>query len=594
MGTYTAPSIAYFNNTLYLCYVAAGSNELNVTYLKGGNTWATQYPIPGQRATAASMIAEGSNLAVYFTANDPSNRLLKSYSSQPSGTSWTNTSVLYGAGSIQTASGNLALTRYNNQTYLAYQGGTSATPSNTIYLTTASDTVANDGSHIWNLLDTPSGINPLLKTGVGLTSSSQGLVLTYTDNSQPQEVAVQFSPGGGQGWQPLDDGQALSSSLGYTPLITADASNPLLIAGMDSGTVIKAQLNALNFQVLSSGQTGSSLSALGDINGDGFDDLAISANNVAYAPSGNFNGSDAQLTTGVRVVLGAATDTALSSVNNANASVQAVQIANLYRQPSFIEPAPTITPVANLRGPAKLNLSGGQDGKLVQITSPATGSTLSDTSLSSSASNPSSLNKLFAGATSITTSSPTWSADQGSGSPSLYTQGGFGDLNADGYVDYLDEIPTTVYGPGGMSWSVWSIRAAGDANGNGVDDLLLSLAPQGPAYGQVTTGQPSALQSVLVDGSLFSVDKTTNTFRLDQLRNPLDGPRLQLNPYNRSQLFDVASTSSSDYLPSLQNWFEPILNFKPGSLTGASTANPFNPAGARSFLEPAVAISPEG
>ncbi len=590
MGTYTAPSIAYFNNTLYLCYVAAGSNDLNITYLQGGNTWKTQYQIPGQSATAAAMIAEGDHLAVYFTANDPSDRILKSYSSQPNNNIWDKTSVLYGGGSIQTASSNLALTRYNDQTYISYQGGTYGNPSNTIYLTTASDTVANGGSPIWSLLDTPAGTNSVLQRGVGLTSGSQGLVLTYTDTNQPNQVAVQLSNADVSDWLALNDSQALSSNIGYTPLITADAQNPLLIAGMGSdlkNPPTNVQLNALDVQVLSRAQTGSSLSSVGDINGDGYDDLAISANNVAYAPSGNFGSSDAQLTTGVRLVLGAATATALSSANNANASQQTVQIANLYRKPSVSNAASSVTPIANLSGPAKLNLSGGQDGQLVQITSTVSGSTLSNTSLSASASNSSSLNQLFAGATARTTATPIWSVDQGSGTPSLQTLGDYGDLNADGYVDYLDAIPTTVYGPDGLSWRVWSIRAAGDANGNGVDDVLLSLSPMGPAYGQLIAGQPSDLQSVLVDGSLFIVDKTTNSYRLDQLRTPL-------NPYNRSQLYDVASTSTSDYLPSLQNWFEPILNFSPGSLTAASTTNSINPAGARSFTEPAVAISPNG
>ncbi|MCX5947565.1 MAG: hypothetical protein NTY67_05060 [Cyanobacteria bacterium] len=174
------------------------------------------------------------------------------------------------------------------------------------------------------------------------------------------------------------------------------------------------------------------------------------------------------------------------------------------------------------------------------------------------------------------------------GQLALNTSGSYGDLNGDGRLDFLAaDTPTTLYGVNQQSWAFWSIRAAGDVNGNGVDDVMLSLAPQGPAYGQVTAGQPSALLSVLVDGSLFKVDKANNSFRLDQLRTPL-------NPYNRSQLYDVASTSSSDYLPSLQNWFEPILNFKPGSLTAASTATSINPGGARSFTAPAVAISPDG
>ena len=567
MGTFEAPSIAYFNNTLYICYVAAGSNDLNMSYLEGGNNWKLQYRIPGQSAKAAAMVVEGGKLAVYYIANDPSNRLLKSYSSQPSGTSWTNTSVLYGDGANQSASSNLALTRYNNQTYLAYQGGTRDTPSNTIYLTTASDTVANDGSHIWNLLDTPSGINPVLKRGVGLTSSSQGLVLTYTDNSQPQEVAVQFSAGGGKGWRALDDGAALSSNLGYTPLITADTQNPLLIAGMvpsDTYPAINVQLNGLNAQVVNSTETGSTLSAVSDINGDGFDDLVITANNVAYAPSGNFGSSDAQLTTGVRLVLGAATATAISSANNANASQQTIQVADLYRQQSSSETASSVTPLANLTGPSSLTLSGRQDGNVVQITSTATGSSFSDASLSASASDPNSLKQLFAGASINRTSIPTSSTAQGTGTPSLQNLAGYGDLNADGYVDYLapDGLQSVYSGDGAIVYDVWSIRAAGDVNGNGVDDVLVTLSPA------ETKGQ--WLQTALLDGALFHVEN--NQFSLAQAEGSAQkgwttsGLKAPLNPYQHAY--------SENTPPGLQQWVQPILDYKSGNkLTDLTTSN---------------------
>ncbi|MCX5949403.1 MAG: hypothetical protein NTY67_14920, partial [Cyanobacteria bacterium] len=566
MGTYTAPSIAYFNKTLYLCYVAAGSNDLNITYLNG-STWETQYQISGQTATAASMITEGSNLAVYFVSEDASDRILKSYtsSSTPSSTDWTNTSVEYGSASNQTASGNLALTRYNGQTYIAYQGGTVDTPSNTIYLTTASDSVANGSSPVWTLLETPTGIDPVLKRGVGLTSNGQGLVLTYTDTNQPNQVAVQLSNADVSGWLALDDNQALSSDIGYTPLITADTSNPLLIAGMtpsDTYPVINAQLNSLNVQILSSAQTGSTLSAVGDINGDGYDDLAISANNVAYSPSGNFGSSDAQLSTGVRLVLGAATATALSGANNASASQQTVQIADLYGQPGATGTASSVTPLANLSGPSSLTLSGRQAGNVVQITSTAPGSPLSDATLSANASDASSLNQLFAGASASTTPIAGWHTAKGTGSASAQTLAGYGDLNADGYVDYLapDGLQNVYSSDGAIVYDVWSIRAAGDVNGNGVDDLLLTLSPA------ETSGQ--WLQTALVDGSLFHVEN--NQFSLAKAEGSIQkgwtsaGLKAPLAPYQYAY--------SDGTPPGLQQWVQSILNYQPGNqLTSLST-----------------------
>ena len=64
---------------------------------------------------------------------------------------------------------------------------------------------------------------------------------------------------------------------------------------------INVQLNGLNAQILNSAQTGSTISAIGDINDDGYDDLAITANNVAYAPSGDFAASTTGLVTGLRL-----------------------------------------------------------------------------------------------------------------------------------------------------------------------------------------------------------------------------------------------------------------------------------------------------
>ena len=78
----------------------------------------------------------------------------------------------------------------------------------------------------------------------------------------------------------------------------------------------------------------------------------------------------------------------------------------------------------------------------------------------------------------------------GWGQAALNGAGSYGDLNADGRLDFFDPAGNnaiaTAAGVG--FYSLWSIRAAGDVNGNGVDDVLLALSPNGPAYGQVTTG----------------------------------------------------------------------------------------------------------
>jgi hypothetical protein len=630
--SWNSPSLAWFEDKLYLAFLNT-ENQLTLAYWDPNSGLATTWSNP-------TTVGDGNTV---FTSRFTPQLLSDSYGLSVTWVGLDGTDIVNGTltSSISTNPDALTPLWSPQQQLLERSSGNSsvfqpivatAAPTATL-LNGVPVLVVNNGGTInvyagaggrtftLNSSFSPGNSNDAGITAAGITTTNTGLALSYrnTDGSVSLQrlnfLKLDGTPVNGVvinadgsidttkanlQWEgiKLASSSGVSTSLATTPL---NVNGTLQLGSLNNTTseLDQVQLHAvpalsnpnsvtwLNTTVqLPDGQggwlaqqqadpsTSSTLTAAGDITGDGLNDMLITTNNVVLAAS-------PLLKTGVRLIRGASTSIALLDANQADASTQTLQLAAAL--PTNSSAASTsLTGGASVGRLPQLTISGQSSSLITNITSQSD-QTLA--SFTATASNPNSLTKFFETAAQ---SQQALGPASGQGQLALNTSDSYGDLNGDGRLDFLSaDTPTTLYGVNQQSWAVWSIRAAGDVNGNGVDDVLLSLAPQGPAYVPTSAGSPTALQSVLVDGSLFKVDKANNSFWLDQLRTPL-------NPYNRSQLYDVASTSSSVYLPSLQNWFEPILNFKPGSLTGASTANPFNPAGARSFLEPAVAISPEG
>lgn len=431
-----------------------------------------------------------------------------------------------------------------------------------------------------------SGSDPAINASVapGLTTTDTGLALTYTnsDTSVSLERLDFFSLDGeakdgviltadgldaskaGLLWQQtiLDaSNSALSTDVATAPVVvngnllltTVDASTSAVrISAIPNGSD-PASTTWLNTTIqLPDGNGGwlisqpdanatSTLVAAGDLDGDGLDDLLLTSDQVA---------ADGSTFTGLRVISGAGSPQALAALNDATATEQAVQLA-----PALPVNSPASV-AASISAPGSLSLTATSAGQLYGLST-----SLSDpASWLASSDSLSSAQQLFSSA--IASGSAAWSSTSTpplSGNPALNTASTFGDLNGDGYNDYFDPDGSIwiASAPEAPMFSLWSIRAAGDVNGNGVDDVLLALTPQGPSYPAQSDGKPSAIYSALIDGALFKV--TNNTFNLSDLK-------AALNPYNSTELFDVSTMSYSDEYQSLQNWFSPIQKYQAGSL----------------------------
>ncbi|MFZ0408214.1 MAG: DUF4114 domain-containing protein [Cyanobium sp.] len=395
--TTISPSLAAYDGCVYMSY--AYKNTLVTTYFDGYD-WSELPAIPqdtnGNYFTVqfASLIVEDGSLSAYYVGDD--GNIHRTSSTEPWGplySYWQNSLAISDSGGTQASSGNLALARFNNQTYIAYQYGY------TTRLTTSADPGTASS---WSLFSSGNGVpqpkNPS-ESGVGLTANNLGLVLSYADEINNEQVVV------------LQQGTVTAS--GWSTSSTANVSAP---------------------------------------------DDSQGVNTSLFSTSGTS-----------AVLLGAI---------NTNAN-QAITTAF----------------------------------------------------------------------SSLTTTN-------------------YGDLNGDGRLDYLapaglDSIDT---GDKPNFYSVWSIRAAGDVNGNGLDDILLALA--------ANNSDDESIQTVLIDGSLFKI--SDNTFSLANLRAPLD-------PYAADNLnipaADRQSSSNPDnYLPSLQNWIKPILDYIPSTtIRSASLSNATTP-----------------
>ena len=624
------PTIAAYKGRLYLAFIGQdNAQSLNLTKLEDAdnNQWASQIPVrkgisdlSNQTAEFATLVNEDTQLAIYYVGTE-------NYWLYSTSTSADDPLVFGGAGlnglftqstvinynindysvGNQTASGPLAAARLNGKTYLAYQGGTYRTgknlpgPSNQIFLTTGS---ANN-TH-WDLLNPVPQPASASHTGVGLTANSKGLVLSYSDVVNGKNVvSVQQGRGSGTSWSfsPYTvlqtPGNSSARNDGANSLYARTSSDQVLVGRINPNAneaITNVWADPLPPSlVLTPGQTGSTLTPVGDLDNDGFADLLLTANNVV-ADNVDANAvTGFKLATGLRVISGAATSTQILANNDNTAPSQSVQLAAPFDRDSSATPVSTITGADPANGNLNLGISA-RSGAIGSVIS----TTVSSGNLTSASGSVAEASALLSG---LKPSTAALAQTNGWGQQAFNSESSYGDLNGDGRPDLFDpagSVNINIDPLQQLNYSLWSIRAAGDVNGNGVDDVIITLAPQGPGYAPYSNGLPTALQSALLDGSLFHVNPTSNTFSLAKAEGSFNdgwtsaGLKTPLNPYNRNQLYNLNSEDPSAYAPNLQNWFEPILSYKAGDLTSASTQNTTIPSSAQSYTAPAAAVSDSG
>ncbi|QVL53945.1 MAG: hypothetical protein KFB97_06385 [Cyanobium sp. M30B3] len=515
MTSVRPPSLAVFDGTLYLSYLGDGNNEINITSLTDPdtNSWSEQYLIPWsggtQSALDASLVTESvdgnDQLALYYISNNADqSELLRTATTNPvSSGGWSQQiNVEYNdARGNQTASGPLVVVSSNGQTVIAYQGGTITNPSNEIYFATSS-TPSNAGS--WSA---QAVLDPGQQTGLGLVDSgTHGLLLSYSDNTDPAALQLQSFEYENGSWNN-----------------TKSLSTPLMASGSNDVSILRSTATAAE-TIVFAGINASNSNAL----------------EVKLASTTTSN-------TGLRLISGAGSAQAFAEINDATALKQIIQLAPALAGAKGVE---TISAAVTAAGTLSLSAASTSDayGVSGSFSDPAT--------LVASSDSIASAQQLFSNA--FASDAVGWSSTPISpptGDLALNTTTSFGDLNGDGYNDYFDPESSIwiASAPEAPVFSLWSIRAAGDVNGNGVDDVLLALTPQGPSYQAQSDGKPAAIYSALIDGALFNV--TNNSFNLSDLK-------AALNPYNSTELFDVTTMSYSDEYQSLQSWFSPILKYQ--------------------------------
>nr|WP_322742638.1 Calx-beta domain-containing protein [Synechocystis salina] len=203
-ATNFSPSLAVYNDVLYLAYTGLDP-QLNILYsTDGGQSWSPQYAIGQASNNAPTLVVYQDKLFTFFTADNQTDSILYIYSDNPQASnSWSSDFPVTFSGGNQISPNAVSATVFDGALYLAYQTGTQSSPGNTL------DITSTDGTDLSNLSWALSSIpNIVSNQSPGLTTDGKTLYLTHTTGYTLALTGsgslVLLSPTGEQVWAATD------------------------------------------------------------------------------------------------------------------------------------------------------------------------------------------------------------------------------------------------------------------------------------------------------------------------------------------------------------------------------------------------------
>lgn len=473
-ATNVSPTLAVYNDVIYMAYTGLFP-ELNILQSTDGESWSQQSVISEFSNNAPTLVVYQDQLLLFYTSSTNSD-IYYVYSSNPEDpSSWSDPVhvTINGSGS-QTSSTPVSVAVLNNKLYLLYQQGTITSPTTGAYGlgvgTLASNNPTDLSDLTWNY--TPITLEEGAVGNVGLTADSSQLYLTY--RNQQDQIYVNTSVNG-QDWRnPIE---VPNQASGYAPS-PALLNNQLYLGYGGTNEDIIVTSTAL--PVLGN-MTGNPTQLLGDINGDGFADILMGGGNASLITFGN--GTEALL------------DESIGT------------------------------------GDLVLTLSNGGFQDVFAI-GDFNGDTFQDTGIVDNNSN---FYLLYGSATLGTTGLLSLNPESISTTDTFNFGAEVGDLNGDGFADLIlgfqrqdsesSNFNTLYLAFGNASGTVnpqklnivanTTVEAAGDVNGDGIDDLILGdpFLNSGAGAFYVLLGSPE-LSSDVSQGDSLSVASYLGTPQL--------------------------------------------------------------------------------